>query len=177
MSCRISLLLCFTSTQKHSTWKKMGFGASNINVEDVVGDVDDQSLIEELESCKYFLTDTDMENGRHRVFNFATSSFDIPLVNDKLAYVFKELNRVGKVNLAFRFVLNIFEDGMCSYFYAHENSTIMERSKLKCTQADLTNLKDRMQKTDIVDICTQDRAKAKWKFHKLTNLTILASLF
>ena len=32
----------------------MGFGASNIDVEDIVGDVDDQSLREELESCNYF---------------------------------------------------------------------------------------------------------------------------
>ena len=60
--------------------------------------------------------------------------------------------------------------------FAHENNTIMERSKLVCTQADMTNLKGRMQKMDIVDICTQGRANTKWKFHKLTNLTIFASL-
>ena len=37
----------------------MGFGASNVDVEDLVGDVDDQSLREKLESCKHFLTDTE----------------------------------------------------------------------------------------------------------------------
>ena len=52
----------------------------------------------------------------------------------------------------------------------------MERSKLVCTQADMTNLKDRMQKMDIVDICTRERANTKWKFYKLTNLTFFASL-
>ena len=52
----------------------------------------------------------------------------------------------------------------------------MERSKLVCTQADVTNLKDRMQKMDIVDICTRERANTKWIFYKLTNLTIFASL-
>ena len=70
---------------------QMGFGASNIDVKDIVGDVDDQSLREELESCKHFLTHTEMENGRHRVFNFAMPSFDISLPNDNLDYVFKEL--------------------------------------------------------------------------------------
>ena len=65
---------------------------------------------------------------------------------------------------------------MCRYFYAHENNTIMETSKLLCTQADMTNLKDRMQKMDIVDLCTRERANTKWKFYKLTNLTIFASL-
>ena len=133
--------------------RQNGFGASNINVEDIVGDVDDQSLREELESCKHFLTATETENGRHRVFNFAMSSFDVSLLNDKLDYVFRELKCAAKVNLAFGFVLKNIEDGSCRYFYAHENNTVMQRSKLVCTQADMPNLKDRMQKVDIVDIC------------------------
>ena len=33
-----------------------------------------------------------------------------------------------------------------------------------------------MQKMDIVDICTRERANTMWKFYKLTNLTIFASL-
>ena len=53
---------------QHGT--KIGFGANNIDVEDIVGDVDDQSLREELESCKHFLIETETENGRHSVFNF-----------------------------------------------------------------------------------------------------------
>ena len=129
---------------QHGT--QIGFGANNIDVEDKVGDVDDQSVGEELESCKHFLTDTEMENGRQRVFNFAMSSFDIPLLNDKLGYVFKELKCAVKLNLAFGFFLKNIEDGMCTNFYAHENNTIMERAKLLSTPADMTNLKDRMQK-------------------------------
>ena len=65
---------------------------------------------------------------------------------------------------------------MCRYFYAHQNNTITERAKLVCTQADMTNLKDRMQKLDFVDTCTRKRANTNWKFYKLTNLTIFASL-
>ena len=45
-----------------------------------------------------------------------------------------------------------------------------------CTQTDMTNLKNRMQKMDIVDICTRERSNTKWKFCKLTNLTIFALL-
>ena len=117
-----------------------------------MGDVDGQSLREELESCKYFLTDTEMENGRHRVFNFAMSSFEMSLLNDKLDYVIKQLKCAAKVNLASGFGLKNVEEGSCRYFYAHENNTVAERSKLVCTQADMTNLKDRMEKMDIVDI-------------------------
>ena len=155
---------------------QMGFGASNIDVEDIVGDVDDQSFREDLESYKHFLTDTEMENGRHRVFNFAMSSFDMSLLNDKLDYVFKDLKCAAKVNLGFGFVLKNFDVGMCRYFYAHENNTIVETSKVVCTQVDLTNLKNRIQKLDIVDICTRERANTKWNFYKLTNLTLFASL-
>ena len=135
---------------QHGT--QTGFEANDIGVEDLVGDVDDQSLREELGSCKRFLTDDEMENGRHRVFNFAMSSIYMSLLNDKLDYVFKELKYAEKVNLAFRFDLKNIEDGMCRYFYNHENNTIMERSKLVCAQVDMTNLKDRMQKMDIVDL-------------------------
>ena len=52
----------------------------------------------------------------------------------------------------------------------------MERAKLVCTQADMTNVKHRMQNMDFVDLCTRERTNKKWKFYKLTNLTIFASL-
>ena len=153
---------------------QMGFGASNNDTEDIVADIDDQSLREEMESCRHFLTDTEMENGRHRVFNFVMLSFAMSLLNNKLDYVFNEMKRAAKVNVAFGIVLKNIEDGMCRYFYAHENNAIMQKSKIVCTQADMTNLKNRMQKNDIVDIFTRERTNTKWKFYKLTNLTIFA---
>ena len=94
---------------QHGT--QYGFGAIDINVEDIVGDVDDQNLREELESCKHFLTDTEMDNGRHRVFNFAMPSFDMSLLNDEVDYVFKELKCAAKVNFAYGFVLKTVDDG------------------------------------------------------------------
>ena len=117
---------------------QIGFGPSNTDVEEIVGDVDDQSLREELKSCKRFLRGTEMENGRHRVFNLAMSSLDTSLLNDKRDYVFKELKCAAKVNLAFGFVLKHIEDGMCRYFYAHEDNTNMERPNFVCTPDDIT---------------------------------------
>ena len=102
-----------------------------------------------------------MENERHRVFNFAMSSFDMSLLNDKLAYDFKELKCAAKVNLSFGFAVKNIQDGICIYSYPHEHNTIMERAKLVCKQADMTNLKDRMQTLDVVDICTRERANTK----------------
>ena len=65
---------------------------------------------------------------------------------------------------------------MCGNFYVREKNTIMERLKFVCTQADMIILKDRMQKKDIIDICTRERNNTIWKFYKRTILTIFASL-
>ena len=89
------------------------------------------------------------------------SSFDMSLLNDKLDFVFKELKGAAKVNFAFGFILKIIEDGMCRYCYDHGNNTIMERSKLVCTQPDATNLQDRMQKKDIVEMFYPTKSQYK----------------
>ena len=39
-------------------------------------DVDDISPKEELETCKHFLVDSEIGNGRHRVYNFAMETLD-----------------------------------------------------------------------------------------------------
>ena len=80
-----------------------------------MGDIDNRNLREELESCKLFSTDTEMENGKHRVLNFNMSSFDMSLLNDKLDYVFKEQKFAAKINPVLGFVLKKFEEGMCTY--------------------------------------------------------------
>ena len=117
-----------------------------------------------------------MENGRRRVFYFAMLSFNMSLHNDKLDYLFKKLNCAAKINLAFRIILKNIEDGLCRSFYAPENKTIMDRSKLVCAQAYMTILKDRRQKMEIVHICTRDRIHTKWKIYKLTNLPVFVLL-
>ena len=162
------MLLCFTSTEKYSTWTTNGIRSEQYwwgghsgrcwrsKFERRIGIL--QTLFDRYWNGEW----------KHRVSNFAMSTFDMSLLNDILNYVFKEVRCAAKVNLAFGFVRKNIEDGMCRYFYAHENNTIMKKSKLLCTQTDMANLKDRMQKMDIVDVCTRERTKAKWKFYKLT---------
>ena len=137
---------------------------------------EDADLKEELQACQHFLNDSELEKGRHRVFNFAMSTFDISLINKKLDLVFNGLKCPAKFNLAFGFVLKNVEDGSCRCFYAHENKTLMEWSKFVCTPDDIIKLKEKLQKKDIVDLCTRERANTKWKFYKLTNLTVFVAL-
>ena len=135
---------------------------------------DDAELKEELQICQHFLVHSELEEGRHRVFSFTLSTFDNCLDNKKL--VFEGLKCAAKNNHAFGFVLKNVEDVSCRYFYAYEGNTVMERSKLVCTPHDINNCKGKLQKMDIVDLCTRERANTKWKFYKLTNLTVFAAL-
>ena len=113
---------------EHGIQKK----SPEIDVNNLLED-DDADLKEELQACQHFLVDSELEKRRHCVLNFAMSTLGNSLINQNLALVFKGLECAAKVSLAFGFVLKNVEDGTCRYFYAHENNTLMERSKLVCT--------------------------------------------
>ena len=159
---------------QHGT--QFGFGASNIDVEDIVGDVDDQSLREELHSCKHFLVDSEIQKGRHSVFNFALNNLTAQVIEEKLDRVLDKLKCVVKLNSALGFILKNIEDGKFRYFYAHENNTLLEQSKLVSNKDDMAKLKEILKKTDVIESCTKERSNTKWRFFKLTNLTIFAAL-
>ena len=137
---------------------------------------DDSNLEEELQACQHFPVNSELKKGRHRVFNFAMSTFDNSLTNEKLDLVFERLKCAAKANLAVGFVLKNVENGSCRYFYARENKKVMKRTKLVSTPGNLTNLKRKLQKMVFVDLCTQERANTKWKFYKLKKLTVFAAL-
>ena len=74
-------------TSEHGTeMKSAEFDVNNLC------DGDDSDLKEELQACQHFLVDSGLEKGRHRVFNFAMSTFDNSLINQKLDLVFNGLN-------------------------------------------------------------------------------------
>ena len=77
---------------------------------------DDADLKEELQASQHFLVDSELEKGRHRVFNFAMSTFDNSLIKEKLDLVFKGLECAAKINLAFGFVLKSIEEDRVDIF-------------------------------------------------------------
>ena len=78
--------------------KQIGFGASNTDVEGIVGDVDHQSLRAELQSCRHFLVDSEIQKGRHSVFNFAVNNLTAQVIGEKLDRVLDKLKCVAKLN-------------------------------------------------------------------------------
>ena len=155
--------------------KQIGFGASNIDVEDIMGDIDDQRLREELQSCRHFLVDSEIQKGRHSVFNFAVNNLTGQVIEEKLDRVLDKLKCVAKLRLALGFILKNIEDGKFRYLYAHENNTLLEQSKLVSNKDDMAKLKEILKKTDVIESCTKERSNTKWSFFRLTNLTIFAA--
>ena len=83
-------------------------------------------LRDELDASQHFLTDTEMKNGRQKVFNFQFSKLGPNLVNEKLVQVFEKLDCAAKIINALGFVLcKPWETGEYRYFYAHENNTLL----------------------------------------------------
>ena len=80
------------------------------------------------------------------------------------------------MNLAFGFILKNIEDRIFRYFYADENNTLVDRSKLVFTHDELAKLKGFFNKTDVLESCSRERMKTKWNFYKLINLTVFAAL-
>ena len=122
---------------------------------------DSDQLRDELNACQHFLTDTEMENGRHKVFNFHFSKLDPHLVIEKQDQVFEKFDYAAKINIALGFALSNIETGKNRYFYAHENNTLFEKSIPLCTQADLTTIQIKVNKQDNLVVCTQERQNTK----------------
>ena len=156
--------------------KQIGSGTRDVDVEHIVGDVEDHKLREELRSCQHFLVDSEIERAIHKIFNYAVESLNETIVNEKLDLFFNSLKCAAEVNLAFDFILKNIEDGVSRYMYAHKNNTLLDRSKLVCTNDDWTKLKDFLNKTVVIEYCSRKTMKTRLRFYKLTNLTVFAAL-
>ena len=122
------------------------------------------------------MVDSEIQKGRHSVFNFSVNNLTAQVIEEKLDRVLDKLKCVAKLNLALGFILKNIEDGKFRYFYAHENNTLLEQSKLVSNKDDMAKLKEVLKKTDVIESCTKERSNTKWRFFRLTNLTIFAAL-
>ena len=84
----------YYSLQQH---RRKEHGAKQRKPSDTVADLNKiveeeggngEKLKEELSACQHFLVDTEMENRRHKVFNFQMSKLDTKIINEKLEEVF-----------------------------------------------------------------------------------------
>ena len=74
----------FYALQQHETKERgIQIKSAEFDVNNLLED-DDADLKEELQACHHFFVDFELRKGRHRVFNFAMSTFDNFLIIQKL---------------------------------------------------------------------------------------------
>ena len=110
------------------------------------------------------------------MFNFAVNNLTAQVIEEKLDCVLDKLKCVATLNLALSFIPKNIEDGKFRYLYAHENNTQWEQSKLVSNKDDMAKLKEILKKIDVIESCTKERSNTKWRFFKLTHVTIFAAL-
>ena len=115
---------------------------ANVVPDDFINEVDDAGVKEELRSCEYSLVDSELQKPRHKVFNFAIDNFNAKVVDEKLDFFFSKMKCAEKVSIAFGFILKEIEDVRYRYMYAHENNTLLDRSKPDWFKEDVTTLKN-----------------------------------
>ena len=176
--CKLCYQECpgFNALLEHkNTQNGIPIKTTNVDPDDIINEFDDATLNEELRSCQNFLVDSQLEKARQKVFNYAVKSLNETIMTGKLDRFFINLKSAAKMNLAFGFILKNIEDGGFRYFYAQENNTLLDRSKLLCTKDHLAKLKDILSRTDVIKSCSRERVSTKWRFFKLTNLTVFSS--
>ena len=72
-----------------------------MDVQHIVGDVEDHSLREELRSCQHFLVDSELERARHKVFKYAVETLNETIVNEKLDHFFQKFETCSKSEYGF----------------------------------------------------------------------------
>ena len=102
---------------QHGMQIGFGSGTRDLDVEHIVGDVEDHRLREELCFCQHFLVDSEVERARHKIFNYAVATLNETIVSEKLDHIFKNLKCAAQVNLAFGFISKNIENRGFRYFY------------------------------------------------------------
>ena len=155
---------------------EIGLRTRDVDVEILVGDVEEQRLRGGLPSCQHFFVDSELER--------ATQSIQLRIGNSQgnnrereTWSVFQQFEMCSKSESGFSFQFEKYlEDGGFKSFYAHVNNTLLDWSKFVCTRDDLAKLKDNLDKSNVIESCSKERLSTKWSFYKLTKLTVFADL-
>ena len=74
-------------------------------------------------------------------------SYLLKKINEKFDEVFNKLDSGVEINIALGFVLRNIETGEYRFFYLHENNSLLEKSDLLCSKADLISIQGKVGKT------------------------------
>ena len=75
----------YSLQRQKRTQHQIGSGPTDLST--VMGDLVDDQLQKELTACQHFLSGSEMQNGRHKVYKFRIAELDSQIINAKLEKV------------------------------------------------------------------------------------------
>ena len=66
---------------------QIGSETRDLDVEHIVGDVEDHRVRKELRPCQHFLVDSELERARHKVFNYAVEKLNADFIDEKRSFL------------------------------------------------------------------------------------------
>ena len=77
---------------------------------------DDKSFEVEIQSCRKFSVDSEIQKGKHSVFSFVANNLTAQVIEEKLDRVLDKLKCAAKPNLALSFILKLSRIGNSNTF-------------------------------------------------------------
>ena len=135
-----------------------------------------EELYNELLTVRHFLKKKSYETGLQKIFNYPVTDYQPEVISSLIDDVYENIPCSVKINAAFGFILvSIDSEEQYRYFYPHNNNMIFQSPITLSNEREKEDLKQKLEDVDYVENCTSHRSNTKWRFFKLTNLTIFAT--
>ena len=109
-------------------------------------------------------------------YNYRLSSLQPQELVNHLEQIFTDQNTVFKINVFFGFILRNNETDVLQYYYASRNNNLLFDSPFQIvTAADLQQVRQTLEDTDILEWVRQQRPNSKWVVEQVTNVTFFVT--
>ena len=109
-------------------------------------------------------------------YNYRLSSLQPREIIQPLDEIFADQSSVFKLNVSFGFILRNNETGDLEYYYASRNNEqVFEEPFQIATATDLQQVRESLQKLDVLEWVRQRRPNSKWVVEQVTNVTFFVT--
>jgi hypothetical protein len=110
---------------------------------------------------------------RQVIYNFRVDdNFVFDQLVDELRNIYRQHRNAFKINLNFSFVLRNIETGELRFFYASNNTSMLDRPMLIHDNASFRDFIEVLRTLDILEWVRNQRPNSKWVFFKLVQTLV-----
>ena len=136
----------------------------------------DSAAQEELRSYTHLLVDKTSRTKRQVIVNFPLFEFNTAEIGTRVDHLFDSLTTAAKINVSLGYLLINIETEEFRYFYAEKNNPLLDQPVVVENSGDLASLKSQLDGVNFIESVTSQHPDTKWKFYRLTNVSIIATL-